>query len=260
MNLTNISILTILCYLLAALKQGYTLFGRLKQSPSGYFATALLCLMLHLFILYQLIEMPEGQNLNWLIMFSFMLWLMNLLIFFTALKSPVENLQVLTFPLSAFSIALVLCFGNDEIINTKSHPGMIAHIFISLFAMSLFSLASVQGTLMGLQNYLLKHHHPSPMLRILPPLQSMENLLFTIIWCGVILLSATLLTGFFFGYSFTSNSLLPKTLLSLGAWFLFILLLVGRYCFGWRGLTAIRWTLSGTCLTLISYFGTKALA
>ncbi len=258
MSLINISILTIFCYLFAAAQQGYTLFGRLKWATSSYFASTFFCLLLHLWVLYQQIETPQGQNLNWLMMFSFMMWLMNLLTLLTALKRPVENLSVLTYPLSALAIGLALLWGENEIVNTKAQPTMIAHIFISLFAMSLLSLASAQGLLMGLQNYLLKHHPPSKMLRILPPLQSMESLLFAIIWCGMLFLSGTLFTGFFFGYPLTSPLLLPKTLLSLGAWILLILLLVGRYYFGWRGLTAIRWTFSGTFLTLISYFGTKA--
>ena len=43
---------------------------------------------------------------------------------------------------------------------------------------------------------------------------------------------------------FTQN-LVQKTVLSLIAWLLFGVLLFGRLRFGWRGRSAVRWTLSG---------------
>jgi len=33
--------------------------------------------------------------------------------------------------------------------------------------------------------------------------------------------------------------------------------LIGRHRLGWRGQTAIRWTLSGFCLLMLGYFGSK---
>jgi ABC-type uncharacterized transport system permease subunit len=152
-----------------------------------------------------------------------------------------------------------MAFGGVEVFDTKAQPAVLAHIFVSLFAMSLLTLASLQAMLMGLQNYLLKHHHAYPILRILPPLQSMETLLFDMIWLGVLLLSGSLLSGFLFHIELLRTLWAPKTLLAFMAWILLIFLLVGRYLFGWRGPTAIRWTISGTLLAFLSYFGTKAL-
>jgi len=33
--------------------------------------------------------------------------------------------------------------------------------------------------------------------------------------------------------------------------------LIGRWKYGWRGRTAVRWTLSGFITLLIAYFGSK---
>jgi ABC-type uncharacterized transport system permease subunit len=44
-----------------------------------------------------------------------------------------------------------------------------------------------------------------------------------------------------------------KTLLSLFAWLVFMVLLIGRYYFGWRGKFAIRWTFSGVFLVVLIY-------
>jgi ABC-type uncharacterized transport system permease subunit len=45
--------------------------------------------------------------------------------------------------------------------------------------------------------------------------------------------------------------------LSLIAWALFGVLLIGRSRFGWRGRVAQRWTLSGFAVLALAYFGTK---
>lgn len=258
MNLNYLGILTLVFYLYVALAQGLHLFGRLPYSQYRYMTGSLLCIIAHGWILYKQIETPQGQNVDWLIMLSLTLWLMNIFMLLTSFRTKVENLCVLTYPLTALSLVLTLSLGGYDVINTKTQPDVLAHIFISLFALSLLTLASLQAVLVGLQNFLLKHHYPSPMLRILPPLQTMEDLLFHIIWGGLLFLSASLLSGFLFQAELLTYYLLPKTLLSLCAWVLLTFLLVGRYLFGWRGATAIRWTLSGTWLAFLSYFGTKA--
>jgi len=136
---------------------------------------------------------------------------------------------------------------------------MVAHILISLFATSILLIASVQALLMGLQNTLLKRHRVSVILNILPPLQVMETALFWIVGSGMFFLSCALLSGFFLHTPSFSPLVLPKALLALCAWVLLVLLCLGRFWFGWRGPTAIRWTLIITLLTVLSYFGTKIL-
>jgi ABC-type uncharacterized transport system permease subunit len=45
--------------------------------------------------------------------------------------------------------------------------------------------------------------------------------------------------------------------LSLIAWMIFGVLLIGRVRFGWRGSSAVRWTLSGFGVLALAYFGSK---
>ncbi len=259
MNHLTLAIISLSTYLTVAFTQGLHLFGKVTFSRWAYFAGSLLAITSHGWILYKLIDTPLGQNMDWLIMLSFTLWLMNLFTLTLSLRWPIGNLCVLTYPLAAISLVCAMLMGGNEAIVTKTQPEILPHIFISLFAMSLLTMGSLQAILLGLQNFLLKHHHPSAMLRILPPLQTMEGLLFFIIWCGQLFLCASLGSGFFYNAPLLTPHLLPKTILAISAWFSLTLLLVGRYFFGWRGPTAIRWTLSGTVLAILSYFGTKAL-
>ena len=93
--------------------------------------------------------------------------------------------------------------------------------------------------------------------RSLPSLQSMETLMFQLLGAGLVLLTVSLVTGFVFLENLFAQHLAHKTILSLLAWLLFAVLLVGRSRYGWRGQTAIRWTLSGFAALMLAYFGSK---
>lgn len=54
-----------------------------------------------------------------------------------------------------------------------------------------------------------------------------------------------------------AQHLAHKTSLAVMAWVVFAILLWGRHQLGWRGHTAIRWTLAGFCLLMLAYFGSK---
>jgi len=54
-----------------------------------------------------------------------------------------------------------------------------------------------------------------------------------------------------------AQHLVHKTLLSIMAWLVFGVLLWGRWRYGWRGSLAVRLTLAGIILLLLSYFGSK---
>jgi ABC-type uncharacterized transport system permease subunit len=91
----------------------------------------------------------------------------------------------------------------------------------------------------------------------LPPLQAMETLLFQMIGTGLFFLTASLFSGFIFIEDLFAQHLAHKTVLSIIAWIIFSGLLIGRIRYGWRGHTAIKWTLIGFVLLLLAYFGSK---
>jgi ABC-type uncharacterized transport system permease subunit len=53
--------------------------------------------------------------------------------------------------------------------------------------------------------------------------------------------------------------LVHKTVLAFMAWVVFGALLLGRWVKGWRGAIAVRMTLAGVALLLLSYFGSKVV-
>jgi ABC-type uncharacterized transport system permease subunit len=78
-----------------------------------------------------------------------------------------------------------------------------------------------------------------------------------LIGAGFALLTLALLTGFIFVTNLRAQHLEHKTILSIAAWVVFAVLLVGRVRYGWRGRSAVRLTLSGFGVLVLAYFGSK---
>ena len=112
---------------------------------------------------------------------------------------------------------------------------------------------------MHIQDHHLHQRHPGGFIRALPPLQTMESLLFEMIGAGFVLLTLALVSGFTFLEDMFAQRLAHKTILSITAWIVFGALLWGRLRFGWRGQKALIWTLSGFVVLMLAYFGSKVV-
>jgi len=138
-----------------------------------------------------------------------------------------------------------------------SPPGLIFHVVTSIVAYSILGLAAIQAVVLSIQNSFLHKHQPGGLIRMMPPLRTMEALLFDAIIIGFICLSVSLITGIIFLENMFAQHLAHKTVLSIIAWLVFAILLTGRWLVGWRGRTAIRWTLGGFISLMLAYFGSK---
>jgi len=212
--------------------------------------------LIHAVVLYQAIFTSEGYNLGFFNILSLSGWGIALLVLTGTLFEPIESLGIALFPTAALTILLALFFPSSRIWPTETWP-QAAHIILSIAAYSLLSLAAVQAVLLAVQDYHLRHKRPGGFIRTLPPLQTMETLLFQMIATGLALLSLALFAGIFFIYDIAEQRLIHKTILSVLAWLVFATLLWGRWRFGWRGRTAIRWTLGGFSVLVLAYFGSR---
>jgi ABC-type uncharacterized transport system permease subunit len=71
------------------------------------------------------------------------------------------------------------------------------------------------------------------------------------------LLALAILAGFIFVDDLFAQHLVHKTVLSILALSIFSGLLAGRKLYGWRGVTASKWTLWGFSLLMLGFFGSK---
>ncbi|MBU0500296.1 MAG: cytochrome c biogenesis protein CcsA [Gammaproteobacteria bacterium] len=209
--------------------------------------------------LYGELITPVGLNLSIFTVAALVAWTMVLLLLLSALTKPVENLGILLLPGAGITMILAVRFPHLRLLHDSESLGLNLHILISLLAYSLLTLAAVQATLLAIQDRHLHNRHPGGFIRALPPLQTMESLLFEMIGAGFFLLSLALLSGVLFLENLFAQHLVHKTILSLVSWVSFAVLLWGRFRFGWRGRTAITWTLIGFLLLMLAYFGSKVV-
>ena len=134
---------------------------------------------------------------------------------------------------------------------------MTAHVLLSMGAAALLFAAAVTAILLLVLDRQLRSRRLANLPGSLPPIDQLETILFRLIGAGFALLTLALLTGFVFVTNLFAQHLVHKTVLSVIAWILFAVLLAGRARFGWRGRTAVRWTLFGFALLVLAYFGSK---
>ena len=190
---------------------------------------------------------------------SLFLWQCALWLALFSWRRPALHLGLVIFPAAAVG-ALSGALGPADADAASVGPGwpLRAHILLSLIAYSLLTLAAVQACMLAWQDRALRPHPHLPHgFSNLPPLETMEQMLFQLIALGFGLLTLALLSGLVFVNDLFGQHLAHKTVLSLVAWGVFAMLLWGRWRSGWRGRTALRWTLSGYGVLLLAYFGSK---
>ena len=234
--------------------------SQLRKHPTtpttAFQLAAALAIVLHGAATFGLLFNSAGLDLSLLKICALISLVINIVLFFSGLKKPVHSLFLFLFPISALSLfAAITTASTKETVVIP--PAIEAHVLISILAYSTLAIAALQALLIGYQNWQLKHKNQNLLMRTFPPLQSMEALLFEVVWAGEILLTLSLISGFLFYDDFFDQKLLHKVVFSMVAWVFYGCLLWGRHFQGWRGNTAIRWTWAGFIAILLGYIGSK---
>lgn len=216
-------------------------------------------LILHTWLLWNSIFSQVGLNLAFFNALALTSWTVITLLLVSSLTKPVENLGLILLPVAALTLLLELFYGEVAFLSPTASWALKVHVLLSMLAYSLLTLAAVQAILLAIQDHHLRTRQMGGFVKGLPPLQTMESLLFEMIAAGFVLLTFALLSGFAFLQNMFAQHLVHKTVLSTLAWVVFGGLLLGRFRYGWRGRTAITWTLSGFVILILAYFGSKAV-
>jgi ABC-type uncharacterized transport system permease subunit len=261
MNIAAIALVSICAYLGSTLLIIRRLYLQTEQyqrhSRQTPMYSAWLAVILHSLYIGLSFDTFGGFNFSFFSTASLVAMVVTLVLLISALNKPVEKLGVVLFPITAIMLILDISF---PALNHQVHEytwAMSTHILSSIIAFSLLNIAALQAILLAIQDKQLKGHYPKRFVLSIPPLQTMESLLFQMIGTGLIFLSIALVSGFLFIEDLFAQHLVHKTVLSIVAWIIFSCLLIGREKYGWRGQTAIKWTLSGFLSLLLAYFGSK---
>jgi len=250
----------LICYLIAAWLLAALRYGRREPTPLRQAAPALLfaCagLVMHGLLLARTIPSDTGPELSIANVFSLVGFGLALGGAVAALRPGLRGLGSIMFPIGGIG---ALASGLGEFARSLDSLGweMKAHIAISVVAYTLLSFGALISGLIYVQDRALRRKSSAGWLSVLPPLVTMEQVLFTTIHAGVVLLTLSVFSGLIFVDNVFAQHLVHKTVLSIIALVVFGVLLLGRWRFGWRGRKAIHWTLVGYGLLVLGYFGSR---
>jgi ABC-type uncharacterized transport system permease subunit len=208
--------------------------------------------------------LPGSLRLGFAVMLSATLWISVAAYWLENRNFSLDGLRVLVLPCAAVAVVLPLLFPGRDVHMQGQSPLFSWHIAIAILAYSTLTVAAFHAVLMTLQESRLHMRTASGgwfsvALDRLPPLLTMEKLLFRLIAFGFVLLTLTVLSGVVFSEELFGKAVKwdHKTIFTLASWVLFGLLLIGRRWRGWRGKTALRFTLSGFATLLLAYVGSR---
>ena len=177
-----------------------------------------------------------------------------------------DGLRRLVMPSAALAAALPLVFPG-AIIDLQGKTAAYGwHIAVAVMAYSILTIAAFHAVLMAFQEARLHARTAQApgwlggAIDQLPALLTMEKLLLRLIAIGFVLLSLTVLSGVVFSEQVFARAIRwgdHKTVFALLSWLLFGVLLAGRQWRGWRGKTALRFTLAGFGTLVLAYVGSR---
>lgn len=201
----------------------------------------------------------EGMRFGFGVAVSLMVWLAVCFYWIETFYARLDGLHALVLPAGIVGSLLPLIFPGQHVLANAASPAFRAHFIVAMLAYSLFTLAALHAMLMAVAERQLHSGRISRTIAGLPPLLTMETLLFRLIGIAFVLLTLTLGSGIvfsetLFGQAFRFDH---KTVFAVTSWLLFGALLVGRHAWGWRGRVALRWTLAGFVALMLAYMGSR---
>jgi ABC-type uncharacterized transport system permease subunit len=222
-------------------------------------AAILAPLALHTWLVYDMLFAQAELRFGFGQALSVMLWLSVLLYWIESLFFQIESMQAPILALAAVCAPLPAVFpGLAGQAYTHSFE-FRTHLMLAMLAYGLFTIAALHALLMTFMERRLHGGALTGPFAALPPLLTMERLLFRVILAGFVLLTLTLATGIanserMFGQPMKFTH---ETVFGVASWFIFASLLAGRYLYGWRGRIALRWTIAGFVALLLAYVGSR---
>lgn len=253
-------LLGLACFLLYIFAAG-AITSRLfhKQGPNQKLSTVLViaALILHLILLADSIFVEPGQNMSMSNVASLVAWLIALSMTLASFSMPNTILLPVVFGFTAIVVLFNLLIPDTYIVNIELRPALIVHITLALFAYGSLMIALLYALQLSYISGRLKQKQASLLHSSLPPLMAVENIFFKLLLVGTVLLTLSLISGFVFLDGMFTKEQAHQTVLSLLAWLVFNIVLIGHHKLGWRGQPVISATVVGAFLLTLAYFGSR---
>ncbi|MFT2091255.1 inner membrane protein YpjD [Paraglaciecola sp. 2405UD69-4] len=253
-------LLDLLCFVFYLIASAIVVAGMFdKKGPNKTYAAffVAVALVLHAFILQAGVLLAPGQNMSLLNVASLIGWLVSLSMLLTSFKLPNTILLPVIYVFSGLIVILNSQLPGAHMMDLSIKPSLLVHIALSLLAYASLAIAFLYTLQLSYINLRLKEKKASLLHSSLPPLMAVEDILFKLLWIGTILLTLSLATGFMFLDDMFAKEQAHKTLLSLLAWVIYSIIVIGHWIYGWRGRIMIFSNILAAVLLTLGYFGSR---
>jgi len=231
----------------------------------------LIAIILHGIALRDTLLQDGHLRVSWSLALSAAVWIGMIIFWLESLVIRIDGLQLLLLPVGALVCLLAALFPQAHMLAHADDAGLRVHLLIALSAYALVTIAALQAMLMSgldrrLHFPLANRTHSGAMRRTIgrlldaqPPLLAQEQVLFRLIWIAFAALTFTVISGALISLAM-SGKWLPldhKSIFTLLSWLTFSILILGRHLRGWRGRTALRYTLVGFAFVVLAYTGSR---
>lgn len=256
---TIVSIISITLYSVAGAMFSREFFGQ-QENRAKYASIALMtAASAHLAVL--LLAAREHQNEQ--LSLTFVSALLAFLITITMLVANKYLRNLVFLPIVCFFSALFVLlhyvFPATTGISLDMSVGLAIHILLSLVAFGVLGISTLYACQLAFINYQLKHKSRMILHSGLPPLMSVEGILYKLMNLGTVLLIIALASGFLFVPNMFADGYAHKTILSSFALITFIVALVLHKSIGLRSRTAVIFNVVGITLLGLGYFGSRVV-
>jgi len=216
-------------------------------------------LALHLFLLHEAIFGGEGIRIGFSTSISAVAALTVLTYAGAVWRYHLGGVQGFVLAFAGVAVAIEAISPLPQAAIYSDLPLFKLHLAMAFAAYALFTIAALHALLIAVAEKHLHRAVPPAVVAGLPPLLTLEKLLFRMVQLGFLLLTFTLLSGILFSEEIFGQPapFNHKTVFGFISWLIFAALLLGRRMYGWRGRTAIYWTLSGFMSLMLAYVGVK---
>ncbi|CAH0538646.1 cytochrome C assembly family protein [Vibrio marisflavi] len=221
------------------------------------FFSAALALIFHAWLLSDLIFDTTGQNLSMLNVASLISFITALVMSIAMLRTKLWFILPVVYSFSAINLTAAAFVPSVFMTHLQHDPRLLIHITFALFSYSTLTIGALYALQLAWLDYKLKAKKTIAINPNLPPLMMVERQLFNIILIGNVLLTGTLITGFFFVEDMFAQGKAHKGILSFVAWIIYSVLLWGHYQRGWRGRKVTWFAVAGATLLTLAYFGSR---
>jgi ABC-type uncharacterized transport system permease subunit len=217
-------------------------------------------LLLHAIAITNAIVRPDGVDFAFANALSLVAGLAVLTAWVTGVMRTLPRVAAVVLPVASVCAALPAASRSSHRIAFAAEPWAAAHITVALFAYALFVVVAMQAIVMtGLETRLHRGQPDAASGADVPPLLTLERYMFRLLGAGFVLLTLTLASGIVFSEQLFGKpvTFTHKNVFSVAGWATFAILLFGRWRYGWRGRTALKWILAGTLLLVFGYLRSK---